>query len=148
MRRRAHLHRVLLVSAAFSGCEPLGPDSVDDDPQELLVVVAGSCAAGGAGSIVLRRTEVDGRGGDRVVVTSGATVDIPQSGAYGRGVGPLREGGFQLYGDMCLPNGRPCPPSAAGSRFRRCEAVRERWFIELRCTDGFGAATCSAQISE
>jgi hypothetical protein len=147
LRHRPRALTAILVAAVIS-CEPPGPDAPDEDPRDLVVLVTGDCAAGGAGSAVLRRIDAVEDRGARVELSSGAAIDIPEGGAYGVVRGSLRQGGFQLYGDICLPNGRPCPPSRAGSRFRRCVAVRRDWFLELRCTDGLGLPTCTSQVRE
>lgn len=142
-RARTALVAVWLGLGACDNDALEGPQH-DPDPDELPLRMFGSCTTGGESTLVLSRRA---RQGNISVMTS-SNLDVPASGAFVRSRRPLRDGGWQLFGDVCLPNGRLCPDSRDGSKFRRCVARRVDWFLQLTCTDGFGNPTCDAQLME
>jgi hypothetical protein len=59
---------------------------------------------------------------------------LPAHGEMGPHPGPLRQGGFTLYGDM--------------PAFRLCHAQRVDYRLELSCVDSNDAQVCQAELTE
>jgi hypothetical protein len=73
-------------------------------------------------------------GCDVSLLASGTDTGLPSQGSMGPHPGPLRQGGFLLFGDM---------PS-----FRLCRAERVEYRLELSCVDNDDLPVCQAQLTE
>jgi hypothetical protein len=112
------------LALAMTGC-----DDVPCPGEEQFIVNENGSCAGTSQQFTLSRS------GCNVYLrdTSGDT-GLPMHGEMGSHPGPLRQGGFILYGDM---------PS-----FRLCRAQRVDYRLELSCVDSDDAPVCQAELTE
>lgn len=76
--------------------------------------------------------------------SSAPPAGLPPAGASDQARRPLREGEWQIYGEICPSGAATC----AAPEPRRCVARRVEWRLELACFDGMGAPACHATMTE
>jgi hypothetical protein len=124
----------LLIGLALASC---GSDPCDEWETEMVLHASGSCLPAPQDvTIQLEACML------RVKVAAGT---LPATGALDQAGDPLRQGGWQIYGDACP---LAAPACTAGREFRRCHAVRKDSHLDLSCVDGTGAPVCEAALTE
>jgi hypothetical protein len=118
-----------LVLATFVALAMTGCDDVPCSGEESFIVnESGSCAA-------MPQQFTLSRSGCRIYLQNPTgDTGLPAHGEMGAHPGPLRQGGFILYGDM--------------PAFRLCNAQRVDYRLELSCVDSDDAPVCQAELTE
>ena len=114
----------MFLALAMTGCD----DVPCPGEEQFTVDENGTCAATPQ-QFTLARTGCD-------VSLTQVTGDtgLPAQGEVGPHPGPLRQGGFLLFGDK--------------PTFRLCRAVRVDYRLELSCVDSDDAPVCQAELTE
>jgi hypothetical protein len=127
---------IMLAGAALAtGCDPESLCTVQDDLQ---LKVVGSCPEGPVRvnlALDFCRLRFWGATGNTGLPETGALAQMPR---------PVREGGWQIYGQVCPTSATPCPEP----EFRLCKAERVAWQLDLLCLDGAGQPVCEATLTE
>lgn len=127
------------LGALAAGCG--GSSSTLDYCQKnesLELKVSGTCP-GGAKTMTLSRL-----GCALAIANAPLDIGLPPIGAVPQDERPLRQGGWQIWGDLAsVP--KEAPPAV---RFRRCVAERVGWRLEVACIDGAGQDACHATLTE
>jgi hypothetical protein len=114
----------------------------DEDCQgeeRVLLDIAGTCASGDTQFELVRQGCTLS-----VVYTRAGHLAIPTHGAIDQEQHPIRQGGWQLYGEVCPA----ADPGCAAGEFRRCVAQRQRDSIDLVCFGNDTAEVCRGTLTE
>jgi hypothetical protein len=112
------------LALAMNGCDDV-PCAGDE---QFIVNESGSCAA------LPQQFTLSRSGCNISLLNPTGDTGLPAHGEMGSHPGPLRRGGFILYGDM--------------PAFRLCNAQRVDYRLELSCVDSDDAPVCQAELTE
>jgi hypothetical protein len=129
--------RLAIASTLFSLSLACEPDSYCPKGESFPVRIQGTCS-----DTPSEAQLSSSQCGVTLEAKAGVVLGLPARGALAQDPRPLREGGWQVYGNVC-PSGQLC-----NSPFRRCVAVRAEYQLQVDCSDGNGAPVCSAIITE